>query len=145
MAYNHYHHGPIAPPVVQHQANQANASSGVLNLNMQDALLAQQCMFMNVMNNMAKALENLEKPSSVNAMTSSPTQPSITCDFCGGGHANGNCKMPYGANEQINYVANQSLFPRNQSRAYGNTYNPSCRNHPNFSWSNTNNQSNPPY
>ncbi|KAL3513551.1 hypothetical protein ACH5RR_026268 [Cinchona calisaya] len=119
MAYNCYHHGPITPPVVQHQAYQANASSGALNLNMQDALLAQQSMFMNVINNMEKAMENLGKPSSVNAMTSFPTQPSMTCDFCGGGHANGNCQMPYGTNEQINYVANQSSFPRNQFGAYG--------------------------
>ncbi|KAL3520159.1 hypothetical protein ACH5RR_018308 [Cinchona calisaya] len=94
MAYNHYHHGPITPPMVQHQANQVNVSSGALNLNMQDALLAQQSRFMSVMNSTAKVSENLGKPSSVNDMTSSPTQPSITCDFCGGGHANGNCEIP---------------------------------------------------
>ncbi|KAL3500324.1 hypothetical protein ACH5RR_039417 [Cinchona calisaya] len=112
---------------------------------MQDALLAQQRVLMSVMNNTAKALENLGKPSSVNIMSSSPTQPSMVCDFCGGDHANGQCEMPYGPNEQFNYVSNQSSFPRNPSGAYGSTYNPSWRNYPNFSWSNTNNQSNLPY
>ncbi|KAL3513293.1 hypothetical protein ACH5RR_026010 [Cinchona calisaya] len=145
MAYNHYYYGLMTPPVVQHQANQANANSEVLNLNMQDALLAQQSVIMSVMNNIAKALENLEKPSSVNAMSSSPNQPNMVCDFCGGGHANGQCEMPYGSNEKLNYVSNQSSFPRNPSGAYGKTYSLSWRNHPNFSWRNTNNQSNPPY
>ena len=38
--------------------------------------------------------------------------------------------------ENVNYVNN---FKGQQNQVYGNTYNPSWRNHPNFSWSNQGN------
>ena len=38
--------------------------------------------------------------------------------------------------ENVNYVNN---FKGQQNHVYGNTYNPSWRNHPNFSWSNQGN------
>ncbi|MED6188340.1 hypothetical protein PIB30_085016, partial [Stylosanthes scabra] len=40
--------------------------------------------------------------------------------------------------EQVNYVGNQPRPPQNDP--YSNTYNPSWRNHPNFSWGSNNNR-----
>lgn len=70
-------------------------------------------------NLLTKQLSNL----GVNAIKSQP----ITCDFCGGNHANGQCM------ETAQYVGD---FNRNN--LISNLYNPGWRNHPNFSWSNNN-------
>ena len=71
---------------------------------------------------------------SVNAISSSV---SSSCELCQGGHPTMECQMMQGMSmEDVNYVSN---FKAQQNQVYGNTYNPSWRNHPNFSWSNQGN------
>ncbi|XP_050233798.1 uncharacterized protein LOC126682206 [Mercurialis annua] len=71
--------------------------------------------------------------------------PQITCCLCGGNHVMEDCSMNNAhvvqGMEQANYVANQG---RGQNNPYSNTYNPGWKNHPNFSWSNTQNVVRPP-
>ncbi|XP_050229099.1 uncharacterized protein LOC126678239 [Mercurialis annua] len=56
------------------------------------------------------------------------------CEFCGDiSHSGGECLISeQTTNEQVNYVGGQWNDP------YSNTYNPGWRNHPNFSWKDTN-------
>ena len=62
------------------------------------------------------------------------TQP--VCNTCGASHPTKRCTL---YTEDVQYVGNyQRPQPNNP---YSNTYNPGWRNHPNFSWSN--NQNNP--
>ncbi|XP_056162170.1 uncharacterized protein LOC115663395 [Syzygium oleosum] len=63
-----------------------------------------------------------------------------TCEFCNGSHASTECRVgnPFThPPENTNFVGNFSGLPNNP---YSNTYNPGWRNHPNFSWSNQNQQ-----
>ncbi|KAG9458353.1 hypothetical protein H6P81_002861 [Aristolochia fimbriata] len=63
------------------------------------------------------------------------------CDMCGGGHPNHECQagniQAVSSFNQANYVSN---FHRSND-PYSNTYNPGWGSHPNFSWSNNNQQS----
>ncbi|XP_017976459.1 PREDICTED: uncharacterized protein LOC108661974 [Theobroma cacao] len=52
----------------------------------------------------------------------------MTCEFCGEGHSNDNYPI---YSESCQFVGNTQ-----QNNPYSNTYNPSWRNHPNFSWNN---------
>jgi len=63
-------------------------------------------------------------------------QPQAWCEVCGGGdHRAEVC----GANpDSVHFVGNAQRGGNHQS--YGNTYNPSWRNHPNFSWGSNQNQ-----
>jgi len=63
-------------------------------------------------------------------------QPQAWCEVCGGGdHRAEVC----GANpDSVHFVGNAQRGGNHQS--YGNTYNPSWRNHPNFSWGRNQNQ-----
>ncbi|KAG9450269.1 hypothetical protein H6P81_010234 [Aristolochia fimbriata] len=67
---------------------------------------------------------------------SNPVVASI-CGICGGGHADYECQgNVYAMNstlEQANFVGNSRRID-----PYNYTYNPGWRNHPNFSWNNTN-------
>ncbi|KAG9449988.1 hypothetical protein H6P81_009953 [Aristolochia fimbriata] len=67
---------------------------------------------------------------------SNPVVASI-CGICGGGHADYECE---GNVYALNFTPEQANFVRNSRRMdpYSNTYNPSWRNHPNFSWNNAN-------
>lgn len=61
----------------------------------------------------------------------------IACVYCGGAHLFEECL----ANPvSVNYVGNNN---NRYNNPYNNTYNPGWRNHPNFSWSNTQNQLKP--
>ena len=74
------------------------------------------------------------------------SNPTLTCDFCGGSHMNDNCTNI----EQAQYMGNFNRQPQ-QSNPYSNTYNAGWRNHPNFAWKDQGNQNNqginarPPY
>ncbi|XP_073124801.1 uncharacterized protein [Henckelia pumila] len=59
----------------------------------------------------------------------------ITCYLCGGNHHSTECQVgnPFQPAENANYVGN-----RPPNNPYSNTYNPGWKNHPNFSWSNQN-------
>ncbi|GAU44803.1 hypothetical protein TSUD_291960 [Trifolium subterraneum] len=62
----------------------------------------------------------------------------VKCSLCGQGHANGEC-FPAGSEEAL-YLSNfKKSNPNNNP--YSNTYNPGWRNHPNFGWGGTQNQS----
>ncbi|KAG9450483.1 hypothetical protein H6P81_010448 [Aristolochia fimbriata] len=62
--------------------------------------------------------------------------------MCGGGHQNHECQannvQAVNSLDQANYVSNF----RRSNDPYNNTYNSGWRNHPNFSWSNNNQQPN---
>ncbi|MED6117083.1 hypothetical protein PIB30_106596 [Stylosanthes scabra] len=61
----------------------------------------------------------------------------MACGICGGPHENHNCMSIQDdqfSTAQVNFVNNQPRPPYNDP--HSNTYNPSWRNHPNFSWGN---------
>ena len=81
------------------------------------------------------ALSKRMNQMSVNAVSTSDL--SSSCELCQGNHPTIKCQMMQGLSmENVNYVNN---FKGQQNQVYGNTYNPSWRNHPNFSWSNQGN------
>lgn len=59
---------------------------------------------------------------------------SLKCDFYGGGHENERCLFK-GVSEEAQFANFQKNNP------YSNTYNPGWKVHPNFRWSNNQNQS----
>ncbi|KAG9450144.1 hypothetical protein H6P81_010109 [Aristolochia fimbriata] len=71
-----------------------------------------------------------------------PSLVAQICDMCGGGHPNHECQagnvQAVNSLDQANYASNF----RRSNDPYYNTYNPGWRNHPNFSWSNNNQQPN---
>ncbi|XP_050909789.1 uncharacterized protein LOC127123629 [Lathyrus oleraceus] len=58
----------------------------------------------------------------------------LTCDFCGGEHANERCYLE-GSGEEVQFTN----FWKNNP--YSNTYNPGWQDHPNFYWRNNQNSS----
>ncbi|CAN0898822.1 Retrovirus-related Pol polyprotein from transposon 17.6 [Linum grandiflorum] len=85
----------------------------------------------------------------IEALTASLAQvttkpPTAICEVCIGPHSIEHCPLFATSSsnvEQVNYMGNR---PPNQAGAYSNTYNPGWRNHPNFSWSNNNQNVNRP-
>ncbi|KAG9450565.1 hypothetical protein H6P81_010530 [Aristolochia fimbriata] len=67
---------------------------------------------------------------------SNPVVASI-CGICGGGHADHDCQ---GNVYSLNSIPEHTNFVGKSRRMdpYSNTYNPSWKNHPNFSWNNAN-------
>ncbi|KAG9454314.1 hypothetical protein H6P81_007218 [Aristolochia fimbriata] len=69
-----------------------------------------------------------------------PSLVAQICDMCGGGHPNHECQtgnvQAVNSLDQANYVSNF----RRSNDPYNNTYNPGWKSHPNFSWSNNNQQ-----
>ena len=62
---------------------------------------------------------------------------SSSCELYQGGHPTIECQLMQGMSmEGVNYMGN---FKGPQNQVYGNTYDPSWRNHPNLSWSNQGN------
>ncbi|CAJ2651903.1 unnamed protein product [Trifolium pratense] len=104
----------------------AKKKAGMLELDTQTALLAQSTL-MN--SQMAAVLKHLTSTS--NSQMPVMAANEVKCDFCGQGHANGQC-FPEGS-EEAKYLAN---FKRNNPKydPYSNTYNPGWRDHPNFGW-----------
>ena len=81
------------------------------------------------------ALSKRMNQMNVNAVSTSDL--SFSCELCQGNHPTIECQMLQGLSmENVNYVNN---FKGQQNHVYGNTYNPSWRNHLNFSWSNQGN------
>ena len=72
---------------------------------------------------------------SINAVSTSSL--SSFCELCQGRHPTFECHLTQNLSmENVNYVNN---FKGQQNQVYGNTYNPSWRNLPKFSWSNQEN------
>ncbi|KAL5549840.1 hypothetical protein UlMin_000016 [Ulmus minor] len=94
-------------------------------------------------NNFLKSLDrNSQKRTAGNLNISSISN--VVCDLCAGNHSNKECQFGGQAQEnspnQVNYVANN----QRQFNPNSNYYNPAWRNHPNFSWSNSQNVQKPP-
>ena len=129
---------------------------GVMELNSQDALLAQNKLLQAQMEVLSKhassiekqytSLENLTKRFEASQIgTSQP--PPMSCNYCGGIPHDGECFQPTMGVEEVNYMGN---FQRTNQY----TYHPYLRNHPNLSYKSTNylqpdppttNQNQPPY
>ena len=67
----------------------------------------------------------------VKTMTTAPITVNqvseVSCVYCGEGHLFDNCpENPV----SVNYVGN--FYRHNQNNLYSNTYNPGCRQYPNF-------------
>jgi hypothetical protein len=105
---------------------------GMLELDTGNAILAQQTKMSNTMESLLKVLTTTPNPQ-----VQAKAVQGETCDFCGQGHANGEC-FPAGS-EEANYLAN---FKRSNSNynPHSNTYNPGWRDHPNFGWGGNKNQ-----
>ncbi|CAJ2665138.1 unnamed protein product [Trifolium pratense] len=94
----------------------AKKKSGMLELDTQTALLAQSTLMNTQMAAMLKHFTN----SSSSQMQVMAAQD-LKCDFCGQGHANGEC-FPEGS-EEAKYLANFKRSNPNHN-PYSNTYNP---------------------
>jgi len=109
--------------------NRANAEKkkrGVFGVSDNTTILANQV----VMN---KPLEALTK--NVYGLTLAQQKQqmaAVKCDFCGEGHANGEC-VPEGVSEHANYLVNYQT-----GNPYSNTYNLGWANHPNLKYTNNN-------
>ncbi|XP_020425758.1 uncharacterized protein LOC109950616 [Prunus persica] len=103
--------------------------AGVLEVDAMALLTAQ-------ISNLTKKVDSL----SVNAIN---TSTNFGCELCAGPHPSSECTKgnPFASAEQVNQVGE---FNRQRNNPYSNTYNPGWRNHPNFSWSNTQNVQRPP-
>ncbi|XP_015162332.1 uncharacterized protein [Solanum tuberosum] len=112
-------------PVIQKTA-------GMLEVDIVIALTAQIAAMQNMMNTHFSNLALGQQPAQVNAIQ----QPLSWCEICGGGdHSAEVC----GANpDSMNFVGNAQRGGGQKN--YGNSYNPSWRNHPNFSWGGNQNQ-----
>ncbi|XP_014515641.1 uncharacterized protein LOC106773465 [Vigna radiata var. radiata] len=75
---------------------------GVLQLPTKDALLAQNKLLSQQLDNLSKIIAQLPKEM---RNVSQAQQP--LCDFCGGDHVNGQCAFPEEAQEEANYMGNQ--------------------------------------
>ncbi|CAJ2661759.1 unnamed protein product [Trifolium pratense] len=104
----------------------AKKKSGMLELDTQTALLAQSTSMNTQMAAMLKHFTN-----SSNSQMQVMAAQDLKCDFCGQGHANGEC-FPEGS-EEAKYLANFKRSNPNHN-PYSNTYNPGWRDHPNFGW-----------
>ena len=97
-----------------------------------NALSAQIAQIHRMMKNMITTPE-VAKHEPIKVVTDATA---ISCVYCGGAHLFEECSSnPV----SVNYVGNNKY-----NNPYSNTYNPGWRNHPNFSWSNTQNQLNKP-
>ncbi|XP_052726013.1 uncharacterized protein LOC128194442 [Vigna angularis] len=96
-----------------------NQKRGMLELQSQDALLAQNKI-------MTQQLESLmKKVSQLQIQNVSQAQHTVQgCELCGGEHQNGQCVILTNAKEEVNYMGNQS-----RQGNYGN-YNQGWRPHP---------------
>jgi hypothetical protein len=110
----------------------AKKKAGMLELDTGTTLLAQQAKINNNIESLLKVfISQANPPATVNAAQG------VQCDFCGQGHANGEC-FPAGS-EQANYLANfKRTNPNNNP--FSATYNPGWRDHPNFGWGGNKNQ-----
>ncbi|XP_045802421.1 uncharacterized protein LOC123896006 [Trifolium pratense] len=104
----------------------AKKKGGMLELDTQTALLAQSTLMNSQMAAMLKHFTN-----SSNSQLQVRATQDLKCDFCGQGHANGEC-FPEGS-EEAKYLANFKRSNPNHD-PYSNTYNPGWRDHPNFGW-----------
>ncbi|CAJ2674991.1 unnamed protein product [Trifolium pratense] len=104
----------------------AKKKPGMLELDTQTALLAQSTLMNSQMAAMLKHFTNTP-----NSQAQVMAAQDLKCDFCGQGHANGEC-FPEGS-EEAKYLANFKRSNPNHN-PYSNTYNPGWRDHPNFGW-----------
>ena len=112
----------------QMPSDRSTARRGVMELETQDAILAQNKLISQQLETLTKRLQAVQ----LGAVHSQP----LKCDFCGGEHENGQCEasfMGVNAQEHVNYMGQgqRSNYP-----PFSNSYNPNYRNHPNFSWRN---------
>ncbi|KAK8684157.1 hypothetical protein V6N13_040188 [Hibiscus sabdariffa] len=96
---------------------------GPVQLDSSDTILAQIASLTNMVKNMQKQ-PHIQEVKALDAF----------CDQCGNNHDASECGQQF---ESSCYVGN---FNKNNM---SNTYNPTWRNHPNFSWKNQNNTLNP--
>ena len=84
---------------------------GVLQLQSNDALIAQNKLITQQLENLTKILEQLPKELKTVAQVQ-PQMCELMCELCGGDHINGQCAFPAEALEDVNFMANQ--FPYSQ-------------------------------
>ncbi|GAU23642.1 hypothetical protein TSUD_304170 [Trifolium subterraneum] len=96
----------------------AKKKAGILELDTNNAILAQ-------MKLMSKEMEELKKASSRGSQAHVNQFEEVKCEFCRGGHENGKC-FPEGS-EQAKYLANfrksypnNQAYPNNQGYGWGN-------------------------
>ncbi|KAK4724659.1 hypothetical protein R3W88_027438 [Solanum pinnatisectum] len=107
-------------------------TTGMLEVDVVTALTAQIAAMQNMINTHFSNLALGQQPIQVNVFQ----QPPSWCEICGDGdHSAEVCS----ANpDSVNFVGNGQRGGGQQN--YGNSYNPSWRNHPNFSWGGNQNQ-----
>ncbi|KAK8684165.1 hypothetical protein V6N13_040196 [Hibiscus sabdariffa] len=114
LAQNDYQH---------HTSRRVTTRRGPAQLDSSDTILAQIASLTNMVKNMQKQ-PHIQEVKALDAF----------CELCGNNHDASKC----GQNMETScYVGNYN------KKTMSNTYNPSWRNHPNFSWKNQNNNLNP--
>ncbi|KAI3719843.1 hypothetical protein L6452_20748 [Arctium lappa] len=101
------------------RAQTQKKTAGIHDVDAYTALTAQ-------LSSMANMLKNLSSSQGVQQTVTTPiaTVLSVQCVCCGGEHAYEHCPQNF---ESVNYV-------HNKPAPYGNNYNASWKQHPNFSW-----------
>ncbi|XP_061366624.1 uncharacterized protein LOC133309812 [Gastrolobium bilobum] len=105
---------------------------GVLQLDGYDAMLAKQ-------DKMDQRLDSLVKLFTQNQISAVNSQFPVVCDTCGGPHTPENCDATVTIDPaQVHGIWNN----QRRENPYGNTYNPSWRNHPGLSYKSGHQQNN---
>ena len=92
----------------------------------------------NLLSDKVDVLTKLVSKSQVNSIDNA----NVACELYGGSHSYTQCNMNSNTNEDVSFM--QGAFNQ-RGGLNSNTYNPQCRNHPRFSWSNPSSQLNPPF
>ncbi|XP_027936376.1 uncharacterized protein LOC114191404 [Vigna unguiculata] len=78
---------------------------GILELQSQDALLAQNKIMTQQLETLMKKLSQL--PQELQNASVAQLQQVQSCELCGGNHTNGQCAMPSTSQEEVSYMGNQ--------------------------------------
>jgi len=78
---------------------------GILELQSQDALLAQNKIMTQQLETLMKKLSQL--PQELQNASIAQLQQVQSCELCGGNHTNGQCAMPSTSQEEVSYMGNQ--------------------------------------
>ncbi|XP_020206915.1 uncharacterized protein LOC109791958 [Cajanus cajan] len=116
----------------EHGRHQSH-KSGVLDLSTNDAILAQNKLLSQQIEAQTKKMAKIPQQLHAIASSSSQSNSSLKCDFCGRDHPNGHCSET--TNEEVNYVGNQQKRGNFNSR----NYNTNSYMQGNQGWRNNNN------
>ena len=91
---------------MQNERATSQKKGGMLELQSQDAILAQNKIMTQQLESIMKKLSQLPKELQ-NVSQAQHQQTMQGCELCGGDHSNGQCVMKTNSQEEVNYMGNQ--------------------------------------